>query len=77
MTGKKWGDSELPLIGLQVRFQIELFVCETEFFPDVFPVEFDSAQGEIQEFRHIFIGLAILDQIGYLNLPGGEIKIHG
>lgn len=58
-----------------MRSEVGLFVLQTEFFPNVFPVEVHRIHGEMQHFGYFFGGFALLDKGSHLYLSWCEIEI--
>ena len=55
--------------------EVGLFVLQTEFFPNVFPVEVHRIHGEMQHFGDFFGGFPLLDKGSHLYLSRCEIEI--
>ena len=52
--------------------EIYLFVFYADFCSNIVPVEFYSFWGQIQDVGNIFGGFALSDEVGDLNLGGGQ-----
>ena len=52
--------------------EVGLLVLQTEFFPDVFPVEVHRVHGDMQHFGYFFAGFPLFDKGSHLYLPGSK-----
>ena len=55
--------------------EVVLVVGHPHFLADAITVDIDGAGGDIEDFRYFLAGQAFFDEVGDLDLTGGQVEI--
>ena len=61
----------------QIASQIDFFLMNTQFFPQIESIKFHCPKGNIKKFNNLFAGSPRPDKICYLDFPWGKVEQLG